>query len=53
MKIHKSDAKVVAHMGCKSWGEIMALVEERAQHRQGVLEERVGWGNLTQGFMEQ
>jgi hypothetical protein len=39
MRIHKSDAKAIAPRGCKSWREIMGLVEERALERaEGVLE---------------
>ena len=39
MRIHKSDAKYIASRGCKTWQEIMAIVEERALERaEGVLE---------------
>lgn len=45
MKIHKSDAKAIAPMGCKTWQEIMGIVEERAIHREGELNERHNWND--------
>lgn len=33
LKIHPTDAKYIASRGCKTWKEIMAIVEERALER--------------------
>jgi len=52
MKIHKSDAKAIASMGCKTWKEIMGVVEERAIHREGVLDERRVMGRCMDAFVE-
>lgn len=52
MKIHKSDAKAIAPMGCKTWQEIMGIVEERAIHREGVLNERHIMGRCMDAFVE-
>lgn len=52
MKIHKSDPKAIAPMGCKTWQEIMGIVEERAIHREGVLNERRVMGRCMDAFVE-
>jgi len=52
MRIHKSDAKAVAPMGCKSWKEIMGIVEDRALERVGVLNERRIMGRCMDAFIE-
>jgi len=52
MRIHKSDPANIAPRGCKTWKEIMTLVEERAIERVGVLDERRVMGRYMDAFIE-
>jgi len=52
MRIHKSDPSYIASRGCKSWGEIMGLVKERASHRVEIAAERDAWRHIQNAAQE-
>jgi len=52
MRIHKSDVKAIAPLGCKTWKEIMGIVEERAIHREGIAAERDAWRHIQNNAQE-